>query len=223
MNDYVPLTQVLKDWFETPMAELPGDIQALAEEACFPVPWDKLSSSLRREYAQMFDDEIRQRDASTDRFGVAEPDILGDLYAKKTVLEEDVARWVAIPATHALDLQAKEQRIKELRDDLADIQRQIETLGTGTVGALEVGAGDTATGVEPHKKGSKWTDGELQDLLTATKAGLTPTQLAEIHGVSRQVINAKLTQAGEKFRVSKKADLSIGGQARRLVSFEPQK
>jgi hypothetical protein len=145
MDDYVPLTQVLKDWFETPMAELPEDIQALAEEACFPAPWDKLSSAHRRDYAHMYDDEIQQRDAPTDPFRETEPDILGDLYAKETALEEDIVRWVAIPAPDAVALHTKEQRLKELRDELEDIHRQIATLVTAAEDALKVGGGDTAT------------------------------------------------------------------------------
>ena len=121
MKEFVPLTQVLKDWFEKPFAELPADIQAFAEEACFPLPWDRIAPAQRREYTQSYDNEIRQRDAPDDPARETEVDFLGELYAKKEALEEDIVRWEAIAAPEALALHTKEQRLIQLRGELADV------------------------------------------------------------------------------------------------------
>ena len=135
MNNSVPLTQLLKDWVNTPMADLPVDIKALAEEACFPLPWDKLSAALRREYASMYDDEIRQRDAPNDPAGETEVDFWGDFFAKKAALEEAIEAWEIVATPTALDLDKKENRLNDLYNDLAKIRNeQVHTLALADFG-----------------------------------------------------------------------------------------
>lgn len=88
------------------------------------------------------------------------------------------------------------------------------------VGAGDTAAeGDTALGQQPHSKGAKWTDDELQNLLRDHNAGKSQEDLASFHGVKRQCISRVLQRANAKFAPKRAADISMVAQAKRMVKF----
>lgn len=115
------------------------------------------------------------------------------------------------------------QQVVLMRDDAADWNKHVERFVRPTGDALNVRADSKAIGMIPHNKGSKWTDDELRNLQEEKNKGQTPDQLADFHGVSRQIINTKLKQADEKFRVSKSTDFSLAAQLSRRVIFGSKK
>jgi hypothetical protein len=89
----------------------------------------------------------------------------------------------------------------------------------------KVGDGDTAAhgdavlSQQPHSKGAKWTDDELQNLLRDHNAGKSQEDLASFHGVKRQCISKVLQRANANFAPKRAADISMVAQAKRTVTF----
>ena len=75
---------------------------------------------------------------------------------------------------------------------------------------------------QPHKRGQKWTDEELRELLSEKKSGKTDEEIATFHGVTRQLITAKVRDAESQFGSRRSTDLSLTAQAKR-VAFGPIK
>ncbi len=125
---FVPLNQILKDWFETPMAGLPEEILALVEEEFLPMPWDKLTPTARR-------DVVRQIDDGNDPAKEPERQFWWDFSDKQIELEKQKAQWDSIAAPTAMDLAEKERQLKEINAELVRMENFQKQALTGDLSA----------------------------------------------------------------------------------------
>ncbi len=125
---FVPLNQILKDWFETPMAGLPAEILALVEEEFLPMPWDKLSPTARREV-------VRKIDYGNDPAKEPERQFWWDFSDKQIELEKQKAQWDSIAAPTAMDLAEKERQLKEINAELVRMENFQKQALTGDLSA----------------------------------------------------------------------------------------
>lgn len=116
MNDFEPLVTSLEGWFERSWCELPEPLRARVEDE-FVVPWDGMTADQRRSMAAQLDyysdpanDEERQR--------------WWDFEMRRDELLQQLDEWIAVKAATAGDLGRKEERIAELKDELARMEEQ---------------------------------------------------------------------------------------------------
>jgi hypothetical protein len=115
MNDFSSLTLTLAEWFDRPLCDLPDAIRLRVEEDLFPLPWDALAANQRRSAALQWD---YQHDPATE----AERKAAWDLFVQKWEIESQIKRWEIIGASTATDLAKKEERLRELKTELASIE-----------------------------------------------------------------------------------------------------
>lgn len=177
-----------------------------------------LPSVLPRDAAMLlcwFDPKDARRDPMTESSNETGPEdfnrllLLFESTGRAEQKERTLIEWLAI---------AREKGFKYHSWVDAHALEQIEELPVDG-GEGEGCAVKDAIDMKPHTKGSKWDVDEWKGLLRAVEQRQTPEGLAEFHQVSRQVINTQLKNARKHFRAGKVADLSLGAQARRIVTF----
>lgn len=117
MENFDSLTAALNNWFDIPLADLPEAIRERVDRDFFPMPWDRLDADQRRSVAGQWD---YQHDPATEE----EWHFWRDFFPRKEDLEAQIAKWEAAATPTAGDLALKEARLKELRQELARMERQ---------------------------------------------------------------------------------------------------
>jgi hypothetical protein len=119
VTDFVSLTAALAGWFDKPLAELPDRIRERIHQDFFPLSWDSLTTEQRQSVARQWD---HHNDPATE----TDRQFWWDFFSKKGVLEEQIEQWQSVVASTAGELTQKECRLKELKDELARMQRYEE-------------------------------------------------------------------------------------------------
>lgn len=119
MTDFVSLTTALDGWFDKPLSELPKHLQERVRKDFFPMPWESLSSEQRQSVARQWD---YNHDPATEQ----DRQFWWDFFIKIDELEKQIEQWASVAAPTAAELARKESRLKELRGELARMQRQQE-------------------------------------------------------------------------------------------------
>lgn len=119
MTVFAPLTAALDGWFDKPLSELPDAIQERVQQDFSPIPWDDLSAEQRQSVARQWD---YHHDPATE----TDRQFWWNYCIKKDELEKQVAQWESIAAPTAGELALKERRLRELKDELARMQRHQE-------------------------------------------------------------------------------------------------
>jgi hypothetical protein len=118
MVAFVPLTQTLKDWFDTPMSALPDDIRAVVEDLFYPIAanlWDRLTPAQRCDLAQQDDNQSDPGKAGERQQGMAIAEQRIDLETKIQELQNAQAPTVR-------DVVLRDQKIEELKAELVTIE-----------------------------------------------------------------------------------------------------
>ncbi len=115
MNGFSSLTSILADWFDLPRRDLPSAVRQRVEEDLFPLPWDALTANQRRSAALQWD---YQNDPATE----AERQAGWNLFVSKWEIELQIKQWEFVGAPTATDLAMKEERLRELKRELAGIE-----------------------------------------------------------------------------------------------------
>jgi hypothetical protein len=118
MSSFDSLTLALEDWFDKPLCDLPDALRQRVEEEFFLMPWDRLSAEDRRNIALQIDSYDDPHLESARKY-------YGDLAERESFLETKIAEWESTPAPTALDLAAKENRLVELRRELAHLRSEV--------------------------------------------------------------------------------------------------
>lgn len=111
------LTADLDGWFDKPMDSLPDKQRYRVEKDFSLVPWDMLSPDQRRSVATQWD---YQRDPAMEN----DRQYWWDLYINTQDIKSQIAEWESIATPTATDLEKKEKRLAELRQKLAEMERQ---------------------------------------------------------------------------------------------------
>lgn len=120
-TEFQSLTLALEAWFDRPGHALPDKLRRRMEQD-FVVPWDDLAPAQRRSVAL-------QWDYQTDPATQAERKFWWDFYQKKDAIKRQIAKWEAVSAPAASDLALKEDRMEELRQELARMALQERQTG----------------------------------------------------------------------------------------------
>jgi hypothetical protein len=111
------LTTALEGWFDKPMDNLPDEQRHRVETDFFPMPWDRLSADQRRSMAAQWD---YHHDPATE----GHRQYWWDFHMDMEDLENQIAKWEAVATPTATDLEKKENRLAELKQKLAEMERQ---------------------------------------------------------------------------------------------------
>ena len=116
-KEFESLTQALEGWFDKKLEELPEDLRQRvdAEIGHWP-PWDILSANQRRESA-------RQSDYWNDPATEPERKFWWDHFVQLEKLEDELSGLEAISAVSAEGFMQKEARCKELRREIARMEK----------------------------------------------------------------------------------------------------
>ena len=116
-NEFESLTLALENRFETPLDQLPVALRQRVEREFSPMIWDGLSADQRRSVALQWDYRHDPASEEDHRFWWG-------YFERKYDLEKQIAAWEAIATPTANDLAQRETRLDELRQGLADLERQ---------------------------------------------------------------------------------------------------
>jgi hypothetical protein len=112
MSTYIPLINELGAWFDTPLCELPTNLQTRVLSDFFPEPWDSLSPNQRRSVAAQMD---YQQDPATE----ADRKYWWDFFERQGALERRISEWERVATPTASELLRKETQLAELCRELA--------------------------------------------------------------------------------------------------------
>lgn len=115
-GSYASLVEALTNQFDTPLDALPEALRKRVDSE-FPMPWDKLSSNLRRSLAVELDALHAPLDADTPQ--ARQAFLLG-----KLALQERIKNWESVETPTASDLGLKETQLSTLRTELAAIEQE---------------------------------------------------------------------------------------------------
>ena len=116
-DGFESLTLALEDHFETPLDQLPVALRPRVEHEFFPMHWDSMSAEQRRSMAVQMD---YQHDPATEQ----NRKFWWSFYGRMHDLEKQIASWEAIATPTAAELALQENRLAELRQELAGMKRQ---------------------------------------------------------------------------------------------------
>lgn len=119
-ESFESLTVALRDWFDKPLAALPGYQRHRYEKDFFPQLWDQLTSEQRQSAAE-------QRDYQYDPEMEVNRNQWFDLFQRMKEVKQQIDAWKAIPATTAGELASKEVRLAELKEILSNMQTQVKS------------------------------------------------------------------------------------------------
>jgi len=125
MSNSDSLTKALEDWFEKPLSDLAYELRKRVKQDFFPMCWDDLHPEQRRSIAQQWD---YQHDPANDQ----EQELWWELYNRIDKLKQQIQEWEAVSCPTASDLSRKEDRLKDLYDELAEIEEKLQTKGRYT-------------------------------------------------------------------------------------------
>lgn len=110
------LQVALAKLYEKPFAQLPKKLQHRIQKE-FQPSWDDLSSSQRRQLAEL-------RDYSNDPAMESYRQYWLDFYQRMQIIENQIEHWASIATPTATDLAAQEKRLAELKLELASMKIQ---------------------------------------------------------------------------------------------------
>lgn len=117
MNDCVPLLEALEGRFEQQLEELPPVLRERVVQD-FPISWDKVSEDVRRVLAVEVDTlNVRTKEQERQAWEA--------FCRAKLSLENVITRWESVETPTAIDRQIKENRLAELRQELAPLENQL--------------------------------------------------------------------------------------------------
>ena len=115
-KEFESLTLALEAWFDQALDALPDQLRRRVEQEFLP-PWDALAPAQRRAVAL-------QRDYQTDPTTEADRQLWWDRCRRVNAIEQQFAEWEAASAPTSSDVALKENRLKELRQELARVTLQ---------------------------------------------------------------------------------------------------
>ena len=119
MSSFVSLTWALKGLFDKPLgALLPEALRQRVETEFCRIPWDKLSPAGRQAATQQLD---YQNDPATEQ----ERRFSWELAARKGAIKTQIGEWEAVAAPTAGELERKEKRLAELRQELTGVEAEV--------------------------------------------------------------------------------------------------
>ncbi|QDL37226.1 hypothetical protein [Rhodoferax sediminis] len=115
MSTFDALTLALKDWFDTPLCDLPETLRHRVEQEFFPMPWEKLSADQRRSVALQMD---YQRDPATEQ----DQKFWWDFLEQVDGIKKRIAEWEVVATPTAAELATKAVRLAELKQELTRME-----------------------------------------------------------------------------------------------------
>ena len=131
---FVSLSNALDGWFDKHFSEIPNDLQERIQHDLFPLGescgswWDSLTSEERRMAADRWDYE---HDPATED----ERQHAWDSWSECHELKRQIAEWDSVATPTALDMAKKDDKLRELRQRLNELETQLD--GRGGFSAVE--------------------------------------------------------------------------------------
>lgn len=119
MSDFDSLTLALEGWFDTSICNLPDELRQRVKREFIPMSWDQLSAEDRRSIALQMDS---QHDPATER----DRQFWWDFFGRQDALKAEIAQWEAVATPTASDLALSEDRLRELRQELARMEMELQ-------------------------------------------------------------------------------------------------
>ena len=116
MSDFRFIEKKLDKWFSKSFHELPSALKRLVIAEFRLFTWDNLSPEQRRSYANQLD---YQHDPATENHQA----YWFNFHAELQELEKQLQQWEQTSTPTALDLQQKEQRIAQIKEEIAHRDR----------------------------------------------------------------------------------------------------
>ena len=167
-KEFESLTLALEAWFDHALAALPDKLRDRVKHEFLP-PWDALAPAQRRSVALQYD---YQRDPAT----LVERKFCWDFYQRTNAIEQQLAACETAAALTSSDLALKEARLKELRQELAQMALQERQAGSDYY-PVRVADVDEAPATPPASPPRYMAYPKAMGLL-AKRLGATPEELA---------------------------------------------
>ncbi|MBV1930488.1 MAG: hypothetical protein KUG71_02125 [Porticoccaceae bacterium] len=119
MTAFDSLVTVLDGWFETSLADLPDELSQRVQSDFFPMTWDELIPDQRRSVAQLCD---YQNDPNME----ANQEYWWNHFLRIDELNQKIGSWERVSAISATELDLKEKHLKELKQELAFMERRAQ-------------------------------------------------------------------------------------------------
>lgn len=116
MSDFESIEKKLDGWFSKSFHELPSPLKRLVIPSFKPFSWDDLSPNQRRSLTN-------QRDYQYDPATESHQTYWFDFEAKRQELEDQLREWQLTASPIATDLKQKEDRVGQLKQELAHRDR----------------------------------------------------------------------------------------------------
>lgn len=119
MADFAPLTELLHEWFDTCLDDLPEQLRVRVTCDLMPLPWDKLSPEQRRHAALQWD-YLHDPEMEQDR------EHRWNLATRISAIKDEIDEWKLKDTPTAMDLELKKKNLVSLENELAVIERQFD-------------------------------------------------------------------------------------------------
>ena len=117
VSNFDSLTIAFEPWFDVPLADLPPALRERIDEDFAPMPWDSLSPDRRRSVALQLD---YQNDPAME----TERQFWWDFFERIDVIQKQIVQWQSVTTPTAGELALKENRLADLRQELAKMEAQ---------------------------------------------------------------------------------------------------
>lgn len=224
-STYQALLPVAEHYAETRLGELPAEVAKFISERIFPLPWDSLSASQRREAAHQYD---AQHDPAFEAYNT----YCFELYAKRDELEDEQRKIELMPAATPSEYDVRRKLLADVKKGMDEVDAQLRALDGLTMDQVrnfKPEAPDQTTVAEAPKKVSysfglfdrlepstEWTVSRLShtDYIGLAEA----SELASLHAGSKVSVNDFLRAGGRgEIRVFARC-----AQAARMKPTRPQ-
>lgn len=115
MDDFKPLSPLLKDYYHLDLGHLPQELQERIGDALSPMSWGRLSPEQRQSRAESWDYE---NDPATEPERQKTEKLVDDLFE----IERKITQWKSVATPTAQDLATQERTLEELEKRHAELE-----------------------------------------------------------------------------------------------------
>lgn len=115
MDDFKPLSPLLKDYYHLDLEHLPQGLQERIGDALFPISWGMLLPEQRQRWVEGWD---YRNDPATEDERQKEKKLVDDLFE----IERKITQWKSVATPTAQDLATQERTLEELEKQHAELE-----------------------------------------------------------------------------------------------------
>lgn len=168
MAPFDSLTLAFEEWFDRPLGDLPEALRARADVALKPFRWEDLTPEQRRTVALQLD---YQQDPATEQ----DRQFWWDHFRRQDELKAQIAQWEAAAAPTASELALRETRLKEIRQELAQMEGQARRAPSDYVPRRD---SESETSTAAHHSAVRYVAYPKAMAQLRKRLGATPEELA---------------------------------------------